>query len=751
MVFSAVFILTKCLFLCRLHITGGNYSDCESMRVIAAEFHRPEHFCMAVYVSSMIIDGAPIEGVNPLPRFRRTTGFGSFETMGDFPEKTAKDLGTHTRTLPYMIQDRYSRDHRKLTVKTVIMENDYLKATFTPEYGGKLWSLWDKTLNRELLFSNPVLQPANLGIRNAWMSGGIEWNFGSTGHTYFTCDNIFAAILNDGSGEQFLRMYEYERAKECIFQMDFHLPKDSRQLFSHIKLFNPNKENRTVYWWTNIAIPEDGMTRILSSSKDVIVMCGGKLSYERLPFLSVMPGDLSYSINATRSFDYFFQPEDNVKTTWEGAVNQNGFTFYDRSTAPLIYHKMFSWGNHGGGKHWQDYLSEPGKGDYIELQAGIGRSQFHDKLFPAGGMFQWTQAYGGTKLDPSEIHDVSMDEADIRLERVIDGLIGENELLELDEKYRKDAEIVPVEENIVHFGSGWGALETEREKKEGRVRLPGSVLFPPSSMGREQKPWLGLLNKGILTPRPAGIPSSWMVSDNWLKLTEESLDRPGGRNWFSLLHYGNMLYEHWDDTKTAPEASRWPKTEQDKYEAMAESAWKESDALRPNVWARRNLAILETERGNDAMAEKYYDSLFRLKSSRDDFCFCAEYMEWLNHRNKYEKSWKLYSSMPEDIKGPDRVSLHAAVCAVKLNMTDLAFEILKADHADIREGETRLTDLWFECSARKAGLSRGLKPEELTGETLRKLIAEAEENCPPPLSIDFRMSYDRNNKYRLSD
>ncbi len=707
---------------------------------------------MAVYVSSMIIDGAPLEGVDPLPRFRRETGFGSFETRGEFPEDAARDLGTHTRTLPYMLQNRYSRKRRKMTVKTVVLENEHLKATFTPEYGGRLWSLWDKDLDRELLFANPVFQPANLGIRNAWISGGVEWNFGSTGHTYFTCDNVFAAILKGGSGEDFLRMYEFERSKECVFQMDFHLPKGSRHLFSHIKLFNPNEEDRTVYWWTNIAIPEDGKTRILSSSKDVIVMCGGKLSYERLPFLSVMPGDLSYSINATRSFDYFFQPEKGVRTTWEGAVNQNGFTFYDRSTDPLIYHKMFSWGNHGGGKHWQDYLSEPGKGDYIEIQAGIGRSQFHDKLFPARGVFEWTQAYGGVKLEPETIHDVSMDEADLKLGRVIDELISEEALLEYDEIFTDDAEILPAEADIVHYGSGWGALELEKEKKEGRIRLPLSALFPESSLGREQKPWMELLEKGILTPEgPDGIPASWMVSDGWLKLTEESLERPGGRNWFSLLHYGNMLFEHWDDTKVAPEAEKWPEAEQEKYASMAESAWKESDALRPNVWAKRNLAVLERLRDDQDREEEYYDELFESEEALSDFCFCAEYMAWLNRRKKYGKAMGLYESMPESIQNADRVRLSAGISAAKLNRIDFALEVLGEEHADIREGENSLTDLWFECCARKIGAERGMEPEEIRGEVLEKLKEEAEENCPPPEGIDFRMSYDRNNKYRLSD
>ena len=43
------------------------------------------------------------------------------------------------------------------------------------------------------------------------------------------------------------------------------------------------------------------------------------------------------------------------------------------------------------------------------------------------------------------------------------------------------------------------------------------------------------------------------------------------------------------------------------------------------------------------------------------------------------------------------------------------------------------------------GLRRSLA---LSGQ-IKWLIDEAWEKCPPPESIDFRMSFDRDNKYRV--
>lgn len=695
----------------------------------------------------MTLPGAEPDETNPLPHFRRQTGFSLFKTKGVFPAEAAAELGAATLNLPYRTQDRYGRERKPLILKTAVLENEYLRAVFTPEYGGKLWSLFDKENERELLMSNPVLQPGNLAIRNAWLSGGVEWNFGSLGHTYFTCDDVWAAAVPGDDGE-FLRIYEYERAKDCIFQIDFHLPEGSRQLFSHVKLINPDNETKTVYWWTNTAIPDDGGTRVLSSSDDVIVVCGsGGVTYEKLPYLSVMDGDLSYPDNATRSFDCFFQPEKDVVTTWEGGVNKDGYAFYDRSTSPLVYHKMFCWGNHAGGARWQEFLSDGDKGKYIELQAGIARSQLHDKLFPANSSFEWTQCFGGAKVGAASVHGVDLKEANANFEKEINALIPEQTLVFADEKYKKYANIPVSHDSIVHNGSGWGALEVMRRKKENEEPLPRTVCFPSYSLGKEQKDWVGLLDDGyIKSADPGAIPPSWMTSKRFMTLIEKSFDSPDAENWYSLLHYGNMLFEYWDNSVIANEAVNW--SEKDKYEKAAEAAWRRSDALTPNVWAKRNLAVLYRLRGEKSKAEQEYDELIKLPAFKTDFAFAAEYMGWLNEDGKYEKAWELFVSLPDDMKKKDRIVLHAAKSAIRLGSFDFAKDVFDREYAIIREGETSLSDLWFEFKARELAKTQGKDFKKLTDNEKKEYFDLVENTLTPPHTVDFRMSTDKNNKYR---
>ena len=103
--------------------------------------------------------------------------------------------------LPYCIQDGYNRKRRVRGFDVAVLENEYLKAVFIPELGGRLWSLYDKVEGRELLYKNSVYQPANLALRNAWFSGGIEWNVGIKGHNPLTCSPVFAARAKNKNGE----------------------------------------------------------------------------------------------------------------------------------------------------------------------------------------------------------------------------------------------------------------------------------------------------------------------------------------------------------------------------------------------------------------------------------------------------------------------------------------------------------------------------------------------------------------------
>ena len=181
--------------------------------------------------------------------------------------------------LPYTIQDGYDRNKEERDIPCIELENEHLKAVFFPSLGGRLWSLYDKDEDKELLHCNPVFQPANLALRNAWFSGGVEWNCGIIGHSPYTCDDMACEELRLTDGTPVLRMYAYERVRHLFYKIEALLPDNARQLYIRVRIDNVLQEDTAVYWWSNMAVNEGKKIRVIVPAKKAFRYgYGGKLS-----------------------------------------------------------------------------------------------------------------------------------------------------------------------------------------------------------------------------------------------------------------------------------------------------------------------------------------------------------------------------------------------------------------------------------------------------------------------------------------
>ena len=610
--------------------------------------------------------------------------------------------------LPYRLLDGYDRSRTPRAFQVVVLENEFLRAAFFTGVGGRLWSLVHKPTNRELLARNPVFQPCNLALRNAWISGGVEWNIGWTGHWPYTCSPLFAAPYKLPDGTPALRMWEWERVRQTPFQIDAWLPDGSPVLLVRVSIHNPLPETAPVYWWSNIAVEEHPGTRVLAPADralctkyDVGMVC--------VPVPMHEGRDSTYITEQNYASDHFYCVPPKVRP-WVTAVNAEGQGLFQTSTARLRGRKMFRWGTHNGGVSWQRFLGTP---DYVEIQAGLARSQSHPVPMPPGATWSWVEADGDLQVEPARVLG---DDWKLARKTVADAIAKQIPAAKLEKMLaasEKWAAIPPKE--LICRGSGWGALEALRRERAGekRMELPG-IFFPADSMDAAQQPWRALLETGLLPePPPAQDPAGYQVQREWMQLLERSLAKPGGRHWASLFHYGVM---------------RWHGDQR----VGAALAWQESLQLRDNPWAERCLGMADRIEKRPADAVPHLRKAWQTRP--DLFPLLVEYLYALVESAQHRLALDTIRALPPLQRQHGRVRLIEGQALLGLGELDALASLLeeKPVVADQREGETGLSDLWFQMQEAREVRKLGQPLDEAR----RAAVRHAN---PVPVAIDFRM------------
>lgn len=655
--------------------------------------------------------GAPVGPSNPLPFLRDANWNRTLYDGGLLPnELEGYGAQTGRRVLPYTMQDGYTREKRPMELKTVVLENGGLRATFLPEYGGRLYSLYDKKLGRELLYVNPIFQSANLAVRNAWFSGGVEWNLGQFGHTALTCEPVFFARCRAQDGEEFLRMYEYERMKGFFLQIDFHLHEESNMLLAHVALHNSHGAQSSLYWWSNTAVELNRRVRVLSGTPEVIITkpSGGVFDtccHDTLPELNELPGmDATYPGGYRYSTEYFFQNGPTCKEAWEAAAYDDGSVFFERSTARMPYRKMFCWSAREGGRHWQEFLSEPGAPHYLEIQSGLYPTQIHGGDAPAKAVIRFTQAFGGADTDTRRTHCAEWGKACDYVYTLLDEKLPEQKLLELDARFAALGGAPPGE--LLHLGGGYGALENRREP--GIV--PKGLLFPEETMGREQRPWLSLLETGKLPPFENDLPQSYMCDPRWQRLMRGALEKT--RQPELLLHYGVACYEN-GETAEAEAAL-----------GEAVRAWETPVTLFTLAALKRAMGDLDAALALSRRAQE------RWRAADLSPAFAKEHLALCVQAERYNEAWAYYRSLPEALRELSAMRLTAAAAAYETGNRDFLERQFHTEFETIREGESRITELWFRVQAREWMRESGCG--------FKEAFEHVQKTLRPPYEIEFR-------------
>ena len=564
---------------------------------------------------------------------------------------------------PYRQQDSYSRELSKRQTEAAILENDLMTAVFLPEYGGRLWKLWDKKHGRDLIYSNDCLRASNLAVRNAWFSGGVEWNCGVIGHSPFTMDRIFAAGLSQ-DGRDILRLYNYERIRGAVYQMDFWLDDQSPALNCHMSICNPTDQVVPMYWWTNIASPLYPDGRLLVPAHQAYSYDRGTIVKVPVP-VPAQGQSVEKYITIPNSRDFFFLLDSDAPR-WIANTDSMGRGMIHLSSQRLISRKLFVWGQNAGSRHWQEYLTK-GAGDYIELQAGLGKTQYGCLPMAPHTVWEWTERFEALQLTEQQ-NQLPFREAVASLNRQI-GLAAEVRNAEsFGIRIRKQPS------HVFFRGTGDAALQNALRQKQGLSPMVPYLDF--ASDDRRQKLWYQLLKTGVLPEPPVGTYPAYDPSGpEWLRLLEDSLDR--GENWYSLYCIALLQLQ----------AGRLD---------LSEKAIRKSLKLKVTAVGNYVYASLLSSRGDTKKAATLIRTALGL--SGNQYSFIKASIQLLVESGAWSKTLSLMHSLPEAYQADPRIRLCCVRCLYELGHYRAALSLLEKDGGirmdDIREGEMAMGELW---------------------------------------------------------
>lgn len=570
------------------------------------------------------------------------------------------DKGKIKNNFPYTMQDVYSPELTVKKVKTVVLENKYIKAVFLPEYGARLMSIYDKTKKKDIVYNNDAIRITNIALRNAWFAGGVEWNSGMRGHTPFTCDNVFAEIIENGE-EPVLRFYEWERIRKQFFEICAYLPSESKQLFVKVRLINCMDEENEAYWWSNIAIEEKLTTRVITNCDETYCHnYGGEV--DKIPVPYRRRTDITYPTRNQKAVDYFFKTFDD-RQRFVMTAEDDGNAFYQTSTSVLKSRKEFVWGMSTASFNWQKALVGTNKA-YLEVQAGLANTQMEYLPMPANAVWEWTEAYGMTTVDTEKIFSDDWTVAREEGARAVEGEVDDARLLKTEEEIKK---ICEKKGELVHEGSAWANLESKINY------CKYYDMFEKAELGEEQKPWLDLFETGnfICPDKVRDNPAGYIYDKKLKKLLEKCADG----NWYAYFHLG-LMYFFEEDIKKAREA------------------FEKSVNIKENPWSYYALAQVDME------CKEYKSALYNIKKvykfNKKDIRVLKELYLCASAAGKAQEYIKVYEKLPENIRDVSRLKL--CLAGAYLDIGDIeAFEKLMSKPFrlhDIRECETSARVIW---------------------------------------------------------
>ena len=255
--------------------------------------------------------------------------------------------------------------------RMVVLENDYLRIEVAPELGGRVYSLYDKRIDREILFSNPVVKPVRILPIWAFISGGIEFNF-PIAHSPTSIAEVGCETGRIGD-YAFIRVGEREARTGMEWVVELGLKEGVPILIQRTAFRNRSGADHPWMSWTICAVPSTEQTEIVHPAHRVMV------HDNRVYETEWNNNELNWNHNYRQMTALFWKPGNFPAF---GAFHHSlGFgLMHLADPVQLPGKKLWTYG-YGRHREW-GLASSDGHQSYCEIESGPLLDQSEKPLFP---------------------------------------------------------------------------------------------------------------------------------------------------------------------------------------------------------------------------------------------------------------------------------------------------------------------------------------------------------------------------------
>jgi hypothetical protein len=310
--------------------------------------------------------------------------------------------------MAYDVLDRAAYDASnptpaELTYRTFIVENEYIRLTFLPEVGGRLYKVLYKPTGHLVTYHNPVLKPSPWGpTEQGWWlaAGGFEWCLPVEEHGYEWEMPWKLTASSDGQSVTVL-LRDSSAGDRIQAEIAVRLEAGAAAFTIRPRLENPTSTPVEIKYWTNAMLAPGGQNRpsaglrfvLPDSVSGVTVHSRGDESLpdynQRMSWPAHNGTDYSRLGNWNRWLGFFEDPAaGGFVAVYDEAYDEGVIRVSAADAVPGSKVFAFGWQDPIPWSNWTDDGSS-----YVELHSGPAPTFDDSVTIPAGGSLQWTETW----------------------------------------------------------------------------------------------------------------------------------------------------------------------------------------------------------------------------------------------------------------------------------------------------------------------------------------------------------------------